>query len=408
MVDAATLKAATPLVAKMIKGESVSFNDLDIDRRPYALWQRDDFRYYNYNDAPPQSVAVHTVIGTITKYGFCGGGTEGLMQQMKEADDHKNISAHLIEIDSGGGEATNIESVARFIKNDIKKPIVAWYNGTCASAAYYIAAAADEVFSSEPTDIVGSIGTYIGFQDLKGYFELNGITIHEIYADQSTLKNIDFKEALNGNYDPIKEGLLNPYAQTFINTISEFRNITDEDAFKGKVYMTNEAIEIGLIDGMKTWDEAANHARELGQQFVQSQNSLSMTYPRIEAVIGTTFEVHDGGVFLNESQLELIERSIAADGFEAVETNALTKIQESMGGFAEQLGKISDQLEQNTSAIEQNTKDIKSFGDQPGASPAAVSVSEDADALTDSQKAWKADVAEMTNLANEGKNPFTR
>ena len=121
MIDEPTLRSAIPFVAALVRGENIRYEE-QVELRPYALWQQNQVRYYNYNDAPPESVAVHTLIGTVVKYGgYCSSGTEDLMQQMAKADQHANIGGHLLEIDSGGGEATNIETVARFIRNEIKK-----------------------------------------------------------------------------------------------------------------------------------------------------------------------------------------------------------------------------------------------------------------------------------------------
>lgn len=312
MIDATTLRASAPLVVRLMKGESVSFQDGEKDVRPFALWQRSNVRYYNYNDAPPGSVAVHPIIGTITKYDqYCGpSGTETLMKEMSKADNHKNIGAHLMEIESGGGEATNIETVARFIKNEIKKPVIAWYNGVAASAAYYIAAAADEIYASEDTDMVGSIGTLISFADFTQFFEEQGIKIHEVYADQSSLKNLDFKKALEGDYDLLKKNLLNPYAQAFIDTVKEFRpQITKSEVYKGEIYLTKDAINIGLIDGKKTWEEASGRALMLAQNF-HNQNTANMSIKKINALLGYDIEIHNGGAFLQATELDMIGKNL--------------------------------------------------------------------------------------------------
>lgn len=382
MIDEATLRASVPFVAALIRGENIPTDLSNQDIKPFALWQHGNVRYYNYNDAPPGSVAVHTVIGTVLKYGgYCGGGTESLMRQMQEADDHLNIGAHLIEMDSGGGEATNIETVARFIKNNLKKPVITWFNGTCASAAYYIAAASAEIYASEETDMVGSIGTLISFADFSEYYEKAGIKIHEIYADQSALKNEDFKQALEGNYKLLKENLLNPYAKRFIDTVKEFRpNMTDEDAYKGQIYMTEAATAIGMIDGQKTFEEAIERAIELSQK----SNTNNMSFPRLEAILGYDIEVHNGGAFLRTDAIQLIERNIVAEGFEAVDTSQLESLTAAVTGLSDKIGTIQGDISgiraditANSEAIVQANEEIKALGDQPGAKPTSVATDKD-------------------------------
>ena len=410
MIDQTTFNASLPIVLKMMKGEPISFHPSNENSRPYALWQRQSFRYYNFNDAPRGSVAVHPILGTITKYDQeCGPrGTESLMKAMARADQHANIAAHLLEIDSGGGEATNIETVARFIRNDIKKPVIAWFNGMAASAAYYIAAAADEIYASEATDMVGSIGTLISWLDLKAFYEAQGVKIHEVYADQSNLKNVIFHQAEEENYQPLKDNLLNPYAKAFISTVKEFRNISDEDAFKGKTYMTQQAISIGMIDGQLNWEGAALRAQELGKEFHNNNNQLEMNFQRIEAVLGTPLEIHNGGAFLNTSQLQQLDRAIVSEGHEAIETSALQGLTASINAMSTNIQSLQTGVSDNAAAIQQNADAIQAIGDAPGDTPTSIPKGEDEEAATPLQKEVRQIDATFAQAAKEGKNPYAR
>lgn len=149
-----------------------------------------------------------------------------------------------------------MESVARCIAG-LQKPTVAWYNGTCASAAYYLACGADAIYASQKTDQVGSIGVMVRMANMDGHYEQMGVKIHEVYATQSTLKNESFLAARQGEYDILRERLLNPYAAQFISTVQEMRpQLEAAEAFQGRVYTTDEAIAIGMIDGMASREEA--------------------------------------------------------------------------------------------------------------------------------------------------------
>jgi ClpP class serine protease len=284
MMSPEFVDAYLPIALRIAKGEPVQFMEEypDLPRaydiqsgRSIEMMDDDDYEQGN-TPADAQVMMVYPVKGVVTKYDkMCGpSGMETLMARMKRYDAMSEVAGHLLEIDSGGGEATNIESVARCIRA-LEKPVLAWYNGTCASAAYYLACAADEVYASEETDEVGSIGALVHFADVRPMWEKEGVKFHEIYADQSELKNLDYKQALQGEYGPMKKQFLNPYAQRFIDTVREFRpGLTDEDAYKGKLYMTAEAIKIGMIDGMATFEEAVGRLQYL---VTEKQSNMSLT-----------------------------------------------------------------------------------------------------------------------------------
>jgi protease-4 len=356
MIDRTTAEAYLPLAIRLLKGEPVKFDFEGLETKP-RLTSLMSGAVYNADGEMQQSeseaslVAVYPVVGLITKFDQeCGpDGTETLMRWMSRYEQDKRVMGHLLKIDSGGGEATNIESVARFIRS-LSKPVVAWYNGAAASAAYYMAAAADEIYASEDTDEVGSIGALISFTDVRGYWEQQGVQFHEIYADQSDLKNLDFKEALKGKYDPLREQVVNPYAQRFIDTVKEFRpGMTDKEAYRGKLYMSAKALEIGMIDGVKTYEEALVRVGDMAAERKNSNyNNLNMkSYANLTAVLGD-FETKDGGVFLNEEQLSLLNARVLAD--ENAEQDLNTLIAQA-NATATELQKLAAETRRSTEVL---------------------------------------------------------
>lgn len=226
---------------------------LDKEVEPTRAWSRFHALENGVKSAGEQcGVAIHSISGAIHKNWY--DGTIDLMENIRRAENNECVSAHVLEIDSAGGEATNCETVANFIRNEVKKPIVAVVNGMCCSAAYYIACGCNKIYATQSTDIFGSIGIMMTFKDWSEYYKEAGITEHEVYADQSSEKNSMFKQALEGKYEALKEQLLNPAANAFIEKVKSFRKITDDDSvFKGTTYMSEAAQAIGLIDGIKTY-----------------------------------------------------------------------------------------------------------------------------------------------------------
>lgn len=361
------IESYLPLAMRLVQGEEVTF-PVEASHRAFAVRAGDD-REYEQNAPPPKSVAVHSITGVITKFDqYCGPpGMESLMRQIRKAENRENIIGHILSIDSGGGEATNIETVARMIRQEVKKPVVAWFNGYACSAAYYIAAAADEIYASEPTDIVGSIGVMITFADFRKYWEEQGVKIHEVYADESPLKNEDIRDALEENYDKLRSGLLNPYAQQFITTVREFRpQLKADEAYQGRTYTAPQAAAIGMIDGMMTFEQAVERVF-----FLNTNNSTSMNKTTIEGVLGYKLEAQDGGVFLNAEEVDRLSAAITGSQ-QAAAPDALEALQAQLASFATRLAAIEAAQATQADAIAAQSSRIDEIAAKPGAAATGV------------------------------------
>jgi len=202
------------------------------------------------------------IIGVITKYDqFCG--TEGMLkkaQWLKQADQHHNVFAHFINIDSGGGEGYASSFMAETIKS-LKKPVVAFINDVSASAGYMIAASADYIVANSYQAQVGSIGTYVSIYDYKEYFESMGIRIIDVYADDSTHKNKDYHDAIKVPADiaGIKKKV-NFFNNAFLQFIKNQRGgkLKSDNWTTGEVFFAQDAVDIGLIDAVDSLDNTIN------------------------------------------------------------------------------------------------------------------------------------------------------
>ncbi|MBP0439916.1 S49 family peptidase [Tianweitania sediminis] len=95
------------------------------------------------------------------------GAYELLAKEISAAVANGNVRAVVLDIDSPGGEVTGCGELAELIfRMHGEKPIVAYATGLCASAAYWIAFACDEVIVS-PTSQVGSIGCVASIRDYR-------------------------------------------------------------------------------------------------------------------------------------------------------------------------------------------------------------------------------------------------
>lgn len=229
---------------------------------------------------PRKTVAVVPVRGVLMKYDQeCGPvGTTTIAKSIRRLNASSNIDAIVLDIDSPGGMVGGTQTLVDAIK-ECTKPVVAFINdGMAASGAYWVASACREIYTSHKTNMAGSIGVLVTLTDYKSWYEKEGLPIHEIYSDRSGEKNLTFRKAMKGDYKPIKSEMLNPIADEFIAAVKVNRNgkINTEngDPFKGAVYMSDEAISIGLVDGYKSFDEVILHAADLTSS-VQAEAPIS-------------------------------------------------------------------------------------------------------------------------------------
>ncbi len=262
--------ALFPRVQAFLGGDNAAFEFVSDNQTPRinaavvtADWTRALEEFINGDaEIEPGSVGVLNVHDVIMRDDFCGdAGSITKSNQLKWMDANPNIKGIILDINSPGGQVDGTATLADAIKN-ATTPITAIVNdGMACSAGYWIASAADEIYVTHEHSEVGSIGVYATLRDYTEYFKELGIRIEDVYAEQSTEKNKGYKDWKAGDPKAFI-ARLSSVADTFINVVKENRkgklNLTAGDPFKGAVYGAAKATEIGLIDGIKSYDEVLN------------------------------------------------------------------------------------------------------------------------------------------------------
>jgi len=262
---------------------------------------------------PDGSIAMLTIAGPIMKYGdICSLGSLDYADMLNKLANASNIKGIILDVDSPGGQAVGTATLADAISSaKKKKPVVAVINdGFAASAAMWIASAADEIYTTQPTDEVGSVGVYTQIADWISYYrDKHNLRVLEIYAPQSTDKNKDYRDALAGDDTAIKADL-KQLADQFISTVAKNRGgrLTSDEWKTGKMFNSKEATRIGLIDGMKSFDQII---RRMDTLIKQQSNSGNMAFEKTLATAkADAFEVTDGGFLVTEEHLNNVEAAL--------------------------------------------------------------------------------------------------
>ncbi len=171
------------------------------------------------------------------------------LQATIESYNQPDVKGIILVIDSPGGDSFGNEDIANFIRA-FPKPIVAYVEGMAASAAYWIAAAANRVVG-HPSSFHGSVGSCM--LDVK-FSDTEKITL---VSDQSPLKNPD---AFTKEGAAIIKNTLTKIAGQFILAISKLRNVSEADILKnfgrGDIVDANQALKAGMIDAIGNKEKA--------------------------------------------------------------------------------------------------------------------------------------------------------
>lgn len=193
-----------------------------------------------------KDVAVLDIVGPIFRYSniFTAFGFAVSIEQLS-ADFSEALAKNdiVLNIDSPGGQVDGVNDFAETIyKAREDHNIKSIVGGAAASAAYWIASAADTIAVSE-TSITGSIGTALLVRKRTDTDEL------EFVSSQSPRKRPD-PETDEGKKDIMR--LLDDITEIFIKKVARNRNTTSEkvksDFGQGGVFVGAKAIDNGMVD----------------------------------------------------------------------------------------------------------------------------------------------------------------
>jgi len=182
-----------------------------------------------------------------------GTSTELALAQFRAALADREASSILLAIDSPGGTVDGTQELAETIfANRGKKPIVAVALGTIASAAYWIGAAADQLYLASDTTMVGSIGVVATHVDISQAEHNIGIKTTEIAAGK--YKRIASQYApLTQEGRATMQDMVDQIYTAFVNDVATFRGRSVEtviqDMADGKIFIGSKAVQVGLADG---------------------------------------------------------------------------------------------------------------------------------------------------------------
>lgn len=180
---------------------------------------------------------------------------ELVLPSLKEAFENSKTKGVLLRINSPGGSPVQ----AGIINDEIRRlkalhkdiPVYAVVSDLCASGGYYIAVAADQIYADKAS-IVGSIGVRMDNFGVVGLMEKLGVQ-RRLYTAGANKGMLDpFLPEKTEQVQHVQAMLDNTHRQ-FINVVKQGRGDRlkeTPDIFSGLFWTGEDAVKLGLIDGL--------------------------------------------------------------------------------------------------------------------------------------------------------------
>ena len=223
-----------------------------------VVWQ-----IFSHNQTTTNITTPHTALVNIK--GEIADGSdasaENVVASMRAALEDSGSQGLILLINSPGGspvQAGIINDEIVRLKALHRKPIYAVVEESCASAAYYIAAATDKIYVDKAS-IVGSIGVLMDGFGFTGLMDKLGVERRLMTAGE----NKGFLDPFSPQTDAQRKHaqiMLNHIHTQFIDVVKKGRGDRlkeTPDMFSGLFWTGQQAVELGLADELGSIDQVA-------------------------------------------------------------------------------------------------------------------------------------------------------
>lgn len=186
---------------------------------------------------------------------------DSLTTALRSAFEDAGAKAVVLRINSPGGspvQAGLVNDEIRRLKALHKKPVYAVCEEMCASAAYYIAVAADQIYVDKAS-MVGSIGVLMDGFGFVGVMDKLGVERRLMTAGQNK-GMLDPFSPRNPQQDSFAQAMLDQIHQQFIQVVRQGRGKRlkeSADTFSGLFWNGQQAVELGMADHLGSLDHVA-------------------------------------------------------------------------------------------------------------------------------------------------------
>jgi protease-4 len=248
---------------------------------------------------PTAPAGPHTALvevkGTIAADSEASADT--IVSGLRAAFEDKGAQAVVLRINSPGGspvQAGIVYDEIRRLKAQHGKPVYAVVEEVCASGAYYIAAAANEIFVDKAS-LVGSIGVLMDGFGFTGTMDKLGVERRLLTAGENK-GMLDPFSPQNERHVAHAQALIDQIHQQFIGVVREGRGERLKETpelFSGLFWNGEQAIGLGLADRTGNLDYVAREVVKAEEiiDYTQRGNLAERLARRFGAGVGESLAI---------------------------------------------------------------------------------------------------------------------
>nr|WP_235971807.1 S49 family peptidase [Azohydromonas caseinilytica] len=217
---------------------------------------------------------------------------EDIVAALRTAFEDSGARAVVLRINSPGGspvQAGIVNDEIRRLKVIHKKPVYAVVEEMCASGAYYIAVAADEIFVDKAS-LVGSIGVLMDGFGFTGLMDKLGIERRLLTAGENK-GMLDPFSPQNPQQRAYAQAMIDEIHQQFIKVVKEGRGERLKETpqtFSGLFWNGEDAVRQGLADSFGNLDHVAREVVKAEEviDYTPKENVAERLVKRFGAAVG--------------------------------------------------------------------------------------------------------------------------
>jgi protease-4 len=195
------------------------------------------------------------------------GSSEDIVRQFKKYRENRSVKAIVFRIESGGGGVAASQEIFEEVKktSGSGKPVVVSMGSIAASGGYYVACAADKIVAN-PGTLTGSIGVIAQYPNLKPLMDKVGVEWTTIKSGKLKDSGSPYRGATREEKTYFQALIRNTFDQ-FVDAVSAERHLERPVVARyadGRVFTGKQALELGFVDTLGTYQDAISIAAHLG------------------------------------------------------------------------------------------------------------------------------------------------